>query len=207
MLEGYQHPPIFMAPYNPPHYNEIAASCGYEKVKDLIVYEADSRDGYQIPERFTRFRSDLFRRRPSLSIRRLDRGRIRAEAEAICRISNEAIRENWGYVPLDPGELTTMFRKLKPIADPDAIWFVEDAGVPVGYCLGFPDLNQILRRIRGRLLPFGFLTLLTGLRKIRDFRLFGLAVMPQYHEIGFNIGSPNIGLHESKDSVSQHLEE
>ncbi|MBN1836781.1 MAG: GNAT family N-acetyltransferase [Spirochaetales bacterium] len=90
-------------------------------------------------------------------------------------------------MPLEPDELTSMFRKLKPIADPDAIWFVEDAGEPVGYCLGFPDLNQILRRIRGRLLPFGFVTLLTGVRKIRDFRLFGLAVMPRYQGMGLDV--------------------
>jgi len=187
LVEGYERPPIFMAPYNPPSYNQFVTASGYDKVKDLIVYEGDSTNGYAIPERFIRFRSELFRRRPGLSIRRLNLRELRREAEAICRISNEAIRENWGFVPLDPEELTTMFRKLRPIADPDAIWFVEDGGVPVGYCLGFPDLNQILRRIHGRLLPFGFLTLLTGLRKIRDFRLFGLAVLPKYHGMGLDV--------------------
>ena len=187
LVEGYERPPIFMAPYNPPSYNRFVTESGYAKVKDLIVYEGDSTSGYEIPERFIRFRSELFRRRPGLSIRRLNLRELRREAEAICRISNEAIRENWGFVPLDPEELTTMFKKLRPIADPDAIWFVEDGGVPVGYCLGFPDLNQILRRIHGRLLPFGFLTLLTGLRKIRDFRLFGLAVLPKYHGMGLDV--------------------
>jgi hypothetical protein len=78
--------------------------------------------------------------------------RIEEEAEAIWR-------GNWGYVPLDREELASMFRQLKPIADPDATWMVEDAGRAVGYALGFPDLNILLRRIRGRLLPFGFLTL------------------------------------------------
>jgi ribosomal protein S18 acetylase RimI-like enzyme len=57
----------------------------------------------------------------------------------------------------------------------------------VGYSLGFPDLNQILRRIRGRLFPFGFLTLLTKLRTVRDFRLFGLAVLPKYHGLGLDV--------------------
>jgi GNAT superfamily N-acetyltransferase len=187
VLEGFDRAPSFMAPYNPPYYNRFVTASGYEKAKDLLVYEADSREGYRIPERFVRFRRALVRHRPAISVRRLDLRELPREAEAICRISNEAIRENWGYVPLDAGELAVMFRKLRPIADPDAIWFVEDAGEPVGYCLGFPDLNQILRRIDGRLFPFGFLTLLTGLRKVRDFRLFGLAVLPRYHGMGLDV--------------------
>lgn len=187
LLEGHEHPPVFMASYNPPYYNRFAGENGYDKVKDLIVYEADARKGYRIPERFIRFRRELLARRPCLSIRRLDLRRLRREAEAICRISNEAIRNNWGFVPLNPAELEAMIRKLKPVADPDAIWFVEDRGVPVGYCLGFPDLNQILRKIRGRLLPFGFVTLLRGLKAIRDFRLFGLAVLPEYHGMGLDV--------------------
>jgi GNAT superfamily N-acetyltransferase len=64
---------------------------------------------------------------------------------------------------------------------------VEDSGVPVGYALGFPDLNVLLARMRGRLFPLGFVTLLTGLRRVRDYRLFGLAVLPAYHNLGLDV--------------------
>jgi GNAT superfamily N-acetyltransferase len=80
-----------------------------------------------------------------------------------------------------------MFRKLKPIADPEAIWFVEDHGTPVGFALGFPDLNMILRRIGGRLFPLGIFQLLFGIRRITDYRLFGLAVLPEYHGKGLDV--------------------
>jgi GNAT superfamily N-acetyltransferase len=90
-------------------------------------------------------------------------------------------------VPLNSDEFQDMFRKLKPIADPQAIWLVEDRGKPVGFALGFPDLNVVLRRTGGRLFPFGFLHLLLGLRKVRDYRLFGLAVLPEYHGRGLDV--------------------
>ncbi len=98
-----------------------------------------------------------------------------------------ALADNWGYVPLDRGEFQAMFRKLRPIADPDAIWFVEDKGRPVGFALGFPDLNVILRRIGGRLLPLGFLQVLFGVRRLTDYRLFGLAVLPEYQGRGLDV--------------------
>ncbi|MFI5367846.1 MAG: GNAT family N-acetyltransferase [Spirochaetia bacterium] len=109
------------------------------------------------------------------------------DADAIFRISNESLKNNWGYVPLNRDELQDMFRKLKPIADPQAIWFVEHNGTPVGFALGFPDLNVILRRIGGKLFPFGFLQLLFGVKKVEDYRLFGLAVLPAYHGKGLDV--------------------
>jgi hypothetical protein len=159
LLQGHGRPATFLSPYNPPCYNDYVLGRGLAKVKDLLVYEADALEGYLIPPRFLAFRRRLLQRRPGLGVRRLDLKRIEEEAEAIWRITNEAVSGNWGYVPLDREELASMFRQLKPIADPDATWMVEDAGRAVGYALGFPDLNILLRRIRGRLLPFGFLTL------------------------------------------------
>ena len=57
----------------------------------------------------------------------------------------------------------------------------------MGFALGFPDLNVILRRIGGRLLPLGFLQVLFGIRKVTDYRLFGLAVLPAYQGKGLDV--------------------
>lgn len=120
-------------------------------------------------------------------MRMLSMKNLMRDADAVLRISNIAIKDNWGYVPLDRNEFLDMFRKLKPIADPEAVWFVEDRGTPVGYALGFPDLNVVLRRTGGRLLPFGFLQILFGVKKVKDYRLFGLAVLPEYHGKGLDV--------------------
>lgn len=187
LTDAFDKPPVFMAPYNPPYYNEFARQLGYEKAKDLLAYDASPARGYRIPERFTAFADRRLAEGTGLSVRRLSMKNLERDADAILAISNESIKDNWGYVPLDRKEFQDMFRRLKPIADPDAIWFVEDRGVPVGFALGFPDLNVILRRIGGRLLPLGFLQLLFGIRSIPDYRLFGLAVLPAYHGKGLDV--------------------
>ncbi|UCF96286.1 MAG: GNAT family N-acetyltransferase [Spirochaetaceae bacterium] len=187
LYEGFDSPATFMTPYNPPYYNEYLQDLGYRKVKDLLAFEGDARQGYQIPERFIRFRKKLLTRRPDIRIRRIDMKHLIRDAEAIWTISNQAIRDNWGWVPYDKEELQSTLKKLGPIADPDAIWILEDAGQPVGHCLGFPDINIILRQIRGRLFPFGFITLLRRRRNLQDFRLFGLAVLPEYHGQGLDV--------------------
>ena len=205
LMRGHGSPATFMSPYNPPSYNLHAEAQGYSKVKDLLVFEADALDGYRIPERFLAFRRRLLERRPSITVRRLDLRKLEREAEAIWRVTNEAVSGNWGYVPLGREELAGVFRKLKPIADPDAIWVVEDSARVVGYALGFPDINVLLRRIHGRLLPFGFLTLLLGVRRLRDYRLFGLAVLPAYHGMGLDV-LLYVSLFEALQPRGVHLE-
>lgn len=187
LYEGFKLSPVFMTPYNPPYYNTFITKLEYTKIKDLLAYDADAKENYQIPERFSRFKEMLLARKPNLTVRRLDLKNLMKDAEHIWRISNIALQNNWGYVPIDRNEMKDLIKKLKTIVDVDAIWFVEDSGTPVGWALGFPDLNVILKKIRGRLLPFGFLILLTGIKKVRDYRLWGLAVLPEYHNLGLDV--------------------
>ena len=89
-------------------------------------------------------------------------------------------------MPLDLSVMEDMLRKLKLVVDPDAVWIVEDDGKAVGFCLGFPDINVILKRIRGKLFPFGWASLLLGAKKLRDYRLFGLAVHPDWQPMALD---------------------
>jgi GNAT superfamily N-acetyltransferase len=187
LLDGFDMPPVFMAPYNPAYYNDFACRLGYAKAKDLLAFDASTERNYRIPERFLKFGERRLADGSGLTVRMISMNDLERDADAILRISNEAIKDNWGYVPLNREEFQEMFRKLKPIADPRAIWFVEDHGAPVGFALGFPDLNVILRRIGGRLLPLGIFHLLFGIRRVTDYRLFGLAVLPKYHGKGLDV--------------------
>ena len=186
-VSGPRDSPVFMAPYNREYYPHYMDEAGYRKAKDLLVYEANRRGDYEIPERFRRFAKSVLARRPGLSVRTFSRSNLMGDAEAIWRLSNEAYRHNWGYVPLSRDVMIDMARQLKTVMDPEAIWFVEDGGVPVGYCLGFPDVNVIIKRIGGRLFPLGFLRMLRDSKKLTDYRLFGLAIHPDYHGLGLDV--------------------
>jgi len=187
LLKGFHLSPVFMAPYNPPYYNDFFVKEGYSKAKDLLAYDADSRKGYNIPERFINFSKKLLARYPDLSVRKLDRKHLLKDAEAIWNISNISLRNNWGYVPLNRDEFLDMFKKLRIIVDTDAVWIVEDNGRMIGYALGFPDINIIIKNINGRLFPFGFAKMIINSRHLKDYRLFGLAVLPEYHNRAIDV--------------------
>jgi GNAT superfamily N-acetyltransferase len=187
LLKGYESPPVLMAPYNPSYYHTLMEGFGLEKKKDLLAYEADIQGGYTIPSRIETFTQHLLQRRPDLSVRKIDMKNLMADAENIWNITNLSLKDNWGYVPVDKLVMNDMVRRLKPILDPNAIWFVQDKGVPVGFALGFPDPNPIIQAIKGRLFPTGFIRLLAGKKHLHRYRLLSLGVLPEYHGLGLDV--------------------
>ena len=187
VVSGYSQDQIFMSPHNPPYYNDLVTAEGYFKAKDLLVYSVDMGNNYKIPERINKFSEFLIKRKPNFSVRRIDLKNINSEAEHIWKIMNAAVSGNWGYVPIEIDEVRDLVKKLKEIVDPDAVLFVEDNGVPVGCALGFPDINRIIKKNKGHMFPFGFLRFIFGLKKIRDYRLWALAVLEEYHGMGLDV--------------------
>jgi ribosomal protein S18 acetylase RimI-like enzyme len=79
-------------------------------------------------------------------------------------------------------EARALTRDLRKIVNPDVLLIAEDReNQPIGFALSLPDVNQVLGGLNGRLLPFGWLKLLVGLKKIDTYRMWGLGVIPEYH--------------------------
>ena len=65
--------------------------------------------------------------------------------------------------------------------------FAEDqTGRSIGFAIAIPDINVILKNMDGRLLPFGWIKLLRGISKIKQYRMFALGVIPEYHGRGID---------------------
>ncbi len=186
VVEGFSPPPVVMAPYNPDYYNQHYRAYGLIKVKDLMVYEADAARGYTIPERILTL-TDRVAERYGVRVRPLDMNRFEQEIDAIIALSNESLAENWGYSPVTEDEVRAMARDLKPVIHPRAVLFAEDGqGRPIGFAIAIPDVNLIFKKIRGRLLPFGWFHLLWMLPRLTQYRMFALGVIPEYHGKGID---------------------
>jgi len=186
VVEGFEPSPVVMAPYNPDYYNQHYAAYGLTKVKDLVVYEADARKGYQIPERILTL-TDLVAQRYGVRVRQLNMKHFEQEVETIIDLSNKCLIDNWGYSPVTEAEVRAMARDLKPVIHPRAVLFAEDnQGRPIGFAIAIPDVNIILKKIKGKMLPFGWLTLLRGLPRLTEYRMFALGVIPEYHGKGID---------------------
>jgi GNAT superfamily N-acetyltransferase len=76
---------------------------------------------------------------------------------------------------------------LKFLIDPAVTSFVEVDGQPVGVGLGLPDYNPLIKKIDGKLFPFGFLRLLWGKKSIKKIRVISTNVVPEYQRWGLGL--------------------
>jgi len=177
--EGFTSP-VIMAPYNPPYYNDYIAAFGLEKVKDLRCWEISFPDGYRIPERILTL-TDKVAERYGIHIRTFNMKAYDQEILNIIELSNLCLVQNWGYSPATEAEGKAMAREMKRIIQPRGILFAEDkSGRQVGFAIVLPDVNSLLKGLNGRLFPFGFIKLLWGIPRLRRYRMFALAVIPEY---------------------------
>jgi GNAT superfamily N-acetyltransferase len=183
LVQGFDRPPSIMMPYTKPYYPDAMTRLGYVKAKDLLAYEYESQGS--IPDRLERL-SRRIRERQQIVIRPINMQRFVEDVETIFRLYNEAWSQNWGFVPVTEEEFRATAKDLKPIVDPSVVLIAEEAGQPVGFSVTLPDYNVLLKRMNGRLLPFGFLHLLFGRKSIRRVRTLLLGVVAKYRLSGID---------------------
>ncbi|MBN2085908.1 MAG: hypothetical protein JW748_11870 [Anaerolineales bacterium] len=180
VADGFTPAPVIMAPYNPPAYNGYLTRFGFSKVKDLLVYYVDTREGYTIPEKYIRLTTRI-QDRWKINVRSMDMRNLEKEVASFVRLANESISHNWGFYPATEEEGKAIARDLKPIVDPKLLLFAEDEhGKAIGFAMALPDVNTLLKGLNGRLFPFGWIKLLYGLPRIREYRMWALGVIPEY---------------------------
>ena len=162
LIQGYDQSPTVMMGHHKPEYRGWIERAGYGPVKQLITYELD------ITQEFPKLVKRIIRSgeaNKSIVIRKVDKRRFEEEAAIILDILNDAWSDNWGFIPLTPPEIKDVGVKLKPIVFNDLIRIAELDGKPVAFMITLPDLNEAIRPLNGKLLPFGWAKLLLWLRK------------------------------------------
>lgn len=185
VVKGFDTPPMILAPYNPDYYNKQMVDFGLKKAKDLLVFEADARRGYEIPEIYLKAANEIAQKN-GISVRALNLKKLKDDVKAIVEVTNKSIRPNWGFVPVTEAEADDIVRSMKEIVDPDLVLIAEAGGRAVGFVVVLPDLNLILKGLKGRLFPFGFLRLLFGMKKIHQYRIWALGVIPEYQRLAID---------------------
>lgn len=183
LIEGFDSPPVFMMPYNPPYYAELLEKAGLAKVRDLYAYKLTKED---VPQRLIKSGEEI-RRRLDIKVRPINLKNVGAELERIREIYNSAWAKNWGFVPMTAAEFDYTAQDLKKIADPNLAFIAEDGDRPVGFSLALPDLNIALKHVNGRLFPFGILKLLYHSRKIKSARVITMGVIQEYRGRGIDV--------------------
>ena len=185
LVDGFEHQPQVMTPWNPPYVDALLKGAGFAGVKDLIGYRIPLGDpGYALPERYASIAAKA-RENTNVRFRNVDLKHFDREISICWDVYNAAWERNWGFVPMSRAEFEQLGRELKPVLQPQWAFVAEIDGVPAGFMLALPDLNRIFKRIgTGRLLPTGIFRLLTGVSSLRTGRVMALGIKREYRSNG-----------------------
>lgn len=160
LIEGRETPPMVMMGHDQPHIAARLEALGYRKIKDVYAYKIST--SHDMPPSV---RKRLGRANPQgVSLRQLDWKNYEREVQAMTEIMNEAWSNNWGFTPITEAETRQLAKSMKPVINEKLVWFADIDGENAGFGVLLPNVNEAIRDLDGKLLPFGWAKLLWRLK-------------------------------------------
>jgi hypothetical protein len=182
LVKGFEHRPAFGHPYNPAYYPELIEAIGFTKVKDVFSGWID-RDS-KLSEKIFRAAKIVEKRMGFTAPQLTTKRELRTVIKDFKQLYNASLAGPAGNPPLSDEDMDNMVRQLLWIADPRLVKLIYKDNKPVGWILAYPDVGAALQRIKGRLLPFGWLQILRESKQTDWIDLNGIGIIEEYQRLG-----------------------
>ena len=159
LIEGFSTIPNMMMGHGRPYYDRQIQALGYTPAKDLLCYEAPPN--FDEPPILTLLKKRLADR---LVVRPLDPKRKLEDFDLMRDIFNDAWQNNWGFVPFTQKEFRAIGNEMLLLIPADLVQIATVDGEPAAFIVLLPNLNEAIRDLGGKLLPFGWAKLLWRLK-------------------------------------------
>jgi len=161
LVKGHDHSPMVMMGHNKAEYEQWVEHAGYAVAKRLLTYDLAVNKGF--PPLIDRIVASG-EKNERITVRPVDKKHFERDAAIILDILNDAWSKNWGFVPFTESEKRYGAKKLAPLILEPANMIAELDGEPVAFMLALPDVNAVLKPMKGKLFPFNWIKLLWWLR-------------------------------------------
>jgi hypothetical protein len=183
LAEGYT-PPVYGMNYNPPYYNDLFLTYGFQiyfrqlcyslKVYDPVDKKIEERAAIIAADK--NFRSDYVRK-----------NKLKKYAEDISTVYNKAwSKHDTGIQSFTPEIVLRMLNKMKPVMDEKLMWLAYYKDQPVAFWLNLPELNTIFKKFNGKLNWWNKLRFIYMLKTGKCSKMIGIlfGVVPEFQGKG-----------------------
>ena len=154
LVDGFMQQGFGM-PYNKPYYMNFFEEYGFRNYFEQYSYHRILRDEknhiIEFPPRIMKI-AEWLSKRPGYTFRHFEV----KNAEKYVKDIIEVYNSTWSvfkqdFTPLEKAFLYESMEKARPVIDEELIWFAYHNDRPVSFFILFPDANQILRHLNGKL--------------------------------------------------------
>jgi GNAT superfamily N-acetyltransferase len=182
-VEGFTHPSFDIA-YNHPYYQDLFESYGFKTYYKMEGFHLDITK--PLPERFLKI-AEWVSVKPGYEFCNFTWKDQDKYTKDFAKVFNEAWSSfKVNFEPLEHEYIRGVLRKAKAILDEEFIWFAYFNGEPIGIYLMFPDFNQILKHLNGRLDMFSIIKFvyLKSRKTMTRARGVLMGVIPKFQGLG-----------------------
>jgi len=187
LVDGFTHPSYEIA-YNHPYYQELYESYGFQTYYKQEGFHLNLKK--ELPPKFLKI-AEWVAKKPDYSFRHFEWKKADQYVKDFAEVFNIAwasFKEN--FEPLEPAYIKKTLQKGKAIIDEEFIWLAYNKGKPIAIYLMYPDVNQILKKLNGKLSLIAMLKFLYFKKKKTMTRARGvlMGVIPQFQGLGVESG-------------------
>jgi GNAT superfamily N-acetyltransferase len=182
LIEGYMHPGFGMN-YNFPYYEQFFEDYGFRTYFDQVTNHLDMTKPF--PDRFWKI-AKWAMRKPGLEFRHFSWKHVDDCIGYVKEVYDNAWRFHENFTPLDENVIKERIMEAKPIVEEDFIWFAFHDGKPIAFEVMFPDVNQILKHLNGKLHFWNQLRFLyyKKTKTLTRTRITIMGVVPEFQKSG-----------------------
>ena len=147
LVEGFEQP-IYTMNYNHPYYGQLFEEYGFQNYFNQYSFLRRFDPDIVMDQVF--IKSQRLFENPDYSFECVDMKRLPEMAENFRKVYNSAWADFPGVKPLTSEHAREMMNALKPIIDPEVLYFAYYQGEPVGFFIMIPDINPIVKLMRGK---------------------------------------------------------
>ncbi|UJP66208.1 hypothetical protein [Mongoliitalea daihaiensis] len=187
LVQGFEAP-IYAMNYNPPYYQKLWESYGFDVFYNQICWGLSvSSSAHQLSDKFYKAHQK-FSSNPDFEVKHLKKKSLSAFAEDLATVYNAAWAQHEGNKEIKPAHALKLLQSMKPVLDEKLIWFAYHQGKPKAMWINLPDVNYFIKDLKGK---FGlFEKLQFVLKKLfgKNEKFVGLVfgVVPEFQGSGID---------------------
>ena len=178
LVEGFTEPNYCM-PYNFLYYKDFFESYGFQVYFNQYTYYRKIVE--PLAESVFK-RAHRILNNPDYKVCHLETNKIEKYAEDFRTVYNKAWAKHAGVGLMKKEQSMALMKSMKPILDPEIIWFSYHKDEPIAFFIMIPEINQIIKRLNGRFNIFSKLKFLWLKKRGACKKIFGVifGVVPDF---------------------------
>ena len=178
LVEGYTHP-AYGVNYNFPYYRDLFEAYGFSPFFEQVTRHLDIDTPF--PDRFWKI-AEWVMRKPGFSFRHFRMSEADQYADDMVKVHNAAWVQHEHFSPITREVVKRGLDAARPVLIEEFIWFAYYENEPIGFLVMIPDVNQILKRLNGKLHLWNKIRFLfyKWTRTITRTRITILGVVPKF---------------------------